>query len=283
MRTIHRILQRHAFTQPRSRRYEAKGTRYPALAGTRVKRVHQSDFVGPCYLEGPTRFYSLHTVDLAPGRCGTESLIARGGQHTIDAFWAIWHRLGMPVHQQVDNDMIFYGSPAYPRGMGSLIRLCLQSDIERWFIPPGEPWRNGVIEKFNDQYRQKFLDRVHLAGPAALAEQAHHFEHRHNQTSRYSKLRGRTPMETLAMPRHPLRFPPPEPAPRYPLKKPETGQYHVVRFIRSDGLLNVFGEHCPVPPEALYEYVIATIVVEEQMLKLSLDQVPIDQIAYPLF
>jgi transposase InsO family protein len=41
-------------------------------------------------------------------------------------------------------------SPGYPGGMGALIRLCLINGIELWFIPRGEPWRNGVVEKFND-------------------------------------------------------------------------------------------------------------------------------------
>jgi hypothetical protein len=26
-----------------------------------------------------------------------------------------------------------------------------------------EPWRNGVIEQFNDHYQQKFLDKVVMA------------------------------------------------------------------------------------------------------------------------
>jgi hypothetical protein len=42
------------------------------------------------------------------------------------------------------------------------------------------------------------------------------------------------------------------------LKKPETGRYHVVRLIRSDLKLNVFGELFPVAPELKLEYVVAT-------------------------
>ena len=68
--------------------------------------------------------------------------------------------MGIPENLQVDNEMAFFGSPAHPRGMGPLIRLCLLSGVHLWFIPPAEPWRNGVIEKFNDHYRQKFLAKV---------------------------------------------------------------------------------------------------------------------------
>lgn len=179
--------------------------------------------------------------------------------------------------------MVFYGSPTYPRGMGSLIRLCLHYGIELWFIPPSEPWRNGVVEKFNDHYRQKFLARVEMADEKALHQQSQLFEHKHNQRYRYSKLSGRTPLEALAISRADLRFPNGEHAPRYPLEKPREGKYHVVRFIRSDGLLDIFGEKFRVPPEAIYEYVVATIEVKEQKLKLYVDKIQIEEIDYQLF
>jgi transposase InsO family protein len=40
--------------------------------------------------------------------------------------------------------------------MGPLIRLCLHHGVEPWFIPVSEPWRNGVVEKFNDHYQVRF-------------------------------------------------------------------------------------------------------------------------------
>lgn len=91
--------------------------------------IHQSDFVGPCYLTGPVRFYSLHPVDLSTGRCAVEPLAQRAGQHTVDCGLCgpAWE---FPKPQQVDNEMVFYGSPAHPRGMGVLIRLCLPLGIE---------------------------------------------------------------------------------------------------------------------------------------------------------
>jgi hypothetical protein len=41
-----------------------------------------------------------------------------------------------------------------------LIRLCLHNGVEPWFIPMADPWRNGVVEKFNEHYEQKFLGKV---------------------------------------------------------------------------------------------------------------------------
>lgn len=281
--TINRILRRHDLTHQRTGCYEPKGKRYPTLEATNVNEVHQADFLGPCYLRGPFRFYSLNTIDLVTGRCAAEPLSERSGQRTIDAFWAIWLRLGMPKHLQVDNEMVFYGSPAHPRGMGSLIRLCLHQGIQLWFIPTSEPWRNGVVEKFNDYYQQKFLTRVEMADEKALIQQSQRFEHRHNQRYRYSKLKGRTPLQALALSKAILRFPNELQAPRYPLEKPKKGKYHVVRFIRSDGLLNIFGEKLTAPPETIYEYVVATINVKEQKLKLYVDKTQIEEIDYRLF
>jgi|GEM_PF-1834214 len=79
-----------------------------------------------------------------------------------------------------------------------------------------------------------------------------------------------------------LRFPPEQKAPRYPLPKPESGRYHLVRFVRSEGWLDVFGEMFPAPPEAIYEYVRLTIDVESQRLGVFLDDKQIDEFNYQL-
>ena len=67
-----------------------------------------------------------------------------------------------------------------------------------------------------------------------------------------------------------------------PLKKPESGRYHVIRFIRSNGKLDIFGEKFRLDPALQYEYVVATIDVEEQKLKLFHDQLQVDEFEYKL-
>jgi hypothetical protein len=64
--------------------------------------------------------------------------------------------------------------------------------------------------------------------------------------------------------------------PHHPLPKPTRGRYHLVRFIRSDRQLDVFGERFRTPPEATYEYVRATIDVARQTLCVYLDSALID-------
>ena len=282
VRTISRILLRQQLTRRRVGPYQPKGKRYPAPIARHPGAVHQSDFVGPCYLQGALRFYSLNSVDLSTARCAVQPLVSRGAQGTIDAFWSSWSRLGLPQHQQVDNELVFYGSPAHPRGMGSLIRLCLTQDIEVWFIPPGEPWRNGVVEKFNDHWRQKLLGRIRMKAFEDVQRESIAFEQRHNSRYRYSKLGGKTPTGALAASAGKLCFPASFPPPRHPLPKPQSGRYHLIRFIRSDGLLDVFGEKFKAPPETAYEYIQATVEVQRQRLQVRLDGVLIDEHKYGL-
>ena len=286
LRTVNRILRRHDLIQRRTRRYQPKGTPYPSLPAVAPNDRHQADFVGPRHLKGeaePVRFYSMNVVDLATRRCATQPLFSRSGNAVYAAFWAIWQRLGMPRHLQVDNEMAFYGSPTHPRGMGPLIRLCLHYGITLWFIPPAEPWRNGVVEGFNYHYQQKFLDRVPMQTEAALRTGALTFEHQHNSRYRYSHLKGKTPLTTLAQSGHkPLRLPPHEPVPETPLAKPKSGYYHLIRLIRSDCQLDLFSERFPVSPTLQYEYVVATIDVTEQTLKLFHEQRQVDEFEYQL-
>jgi putative transposase len=281
LRTINRILSREELTHRRTGRYEPKGKAYPKLVGRFVNEVHQMDFVGPCYLSGPVRFYSLNSVDLATGRCAINPVLNKAGPNAVDAIWSIWCRLGVPRHQQVDNEAVFYGSRKHPRSMGNLIRLCLLNNVEAWFIPLAEPWRNGVVEKFNDHYQAGLLRRVVMKNEEDLRRESLLFEHKHNTRYRYTKLQGRTPQAALEASRETIRFPDSTP-PTWPLPKPEEGRYHLVRFIRGDAILNLFGERFMLPPEATYEYAVATIDVAEQNLTVDVGGTTVERFDYPL-
>ena len=282
IRTINRILSRNELTHRRTGKYEAKGTIYPKLPAILPNQTHQADMVGPCYLKGPVRFYSLNVVDTATVRCGLYPLPSKAGQSILDGFWAVWMRMGMPDQVQIDNAMSFFGSPTHPRGMGPLIRLCLHNGVEPWFIPMAEPWRNGMIESFNDRYQQMFLGKVFMATEGDLKDGSLAFEQRHNSKYRYSKLGGKTPLKALAASNATLRFPKESEAPKHQLKKPEIGRYHLVRLIRSNLKLNIFGELFSVSPALKLEYVVATINVKEQKLKLFLDKIQVDEFSYKL-
>jgi hypothetical protein len=280
--TIGRILQRRELTHRRIGRYTPKGKKYPVLPALLPNQTHQVDMVGPCFLTGPIRFYSLHAIDAAINRCGIEPIPSRAAQSVLEAVYAIWLRMGIPENLQVDNEMAFFGSPTHPRGMGPLIRLCLHYGVHLWFIPPSEPWWNGIVEKFNDHYQDKFLAKITMTSNTELRQESLAFEQRHNSSYRYSKIKGKTPLKALASMEKKLTFPSEDDMPRHPLKKPEKGFYHFVRFIRSDCKLNIFGEMFPAPPETQYEYVVATVDVKEQKLKLLLDTIQVAEYKYQL-
>jgi transposase InsO family protein len=281
-RTINRILARNELTHRRTGKYEAKGTLYPVLPSSLPNQTHQADLVGPCYLKGPIRFYSLNIVDTATVRCSLHPSLSKSGQMVIDGLWESWKRMGIPERIQIDNAMSFFGSPTHPRGMGPLIRLCLNNGVQPWFIPMAEPWRNGMIENFNDRYQQRFLAKVTMTSVDELQSGSLAFEQRHNSKYRYSKINGNTPLKALAASNVQLKFPTTDEPPKYRLKKPDIGKYHVIRLIRSDLRLNIFGESFSVPPETELEYVVATIDVKDQKLKLYMDKKQVEEFDYKL-
>ncbi|MBW6475147.1 MAG: DDE-type integrase/transposase/recombinase [Anaerolineaceae bacterium] len=282
LRTINRILKRNDLTHRRTGKYEPKGTPYPKLPALLPNQTHQMDLVGPCYLSGPIRFYGLNAIDTATARCGLHSSSSKSGEDVLEGTWDIWSRLGIPDNLQVDNAMSFLGSPRYPRALSQFVRLCLQHDVEPWFVPMAEPWRNGSIEQFNDHYQQKFLRKVIMTSTDELAAGTMTFEQRHNSSYRYSKLGGKTPIKALSASKATLRFPNPDDSPQQRLEKPETGRYHLVRLIRSDLKLSILGELFSVPPELKLEYVVATIDVKEQRLKLYLDKTQVEEFDYKI-
>jgi len=154
--------------------------------------------------------------------------------------------------------------------------------IQPVFIPQGEHWRNGVIESFNNIYDKRFFraqvfrDFSHLEGESRV------FENFHNDSHKYSILKGRTPNEFIEkegskslllkkefeLPKGPIPI--------------EDGAIHIVRFIRSDRILNIFGEHFQMPKDVVYEYVIGTILTEIHSLKVTCNGKLVDFFEYRL-
>lgn len=180
-----------------------------------------------------------------------------------------WKAVGLPDFLQLDNELSFRGSNRYPRSPGLVIRLCLHFGVQPVFIPIGEPWRNGVIEKFNDTYNRKFFRRQWFNSYNHLKQQSKNFQRFHNKHHRYSCLKGKTPLEVI------------EHSSSTPLtlggntKLPDIeeipdGNIILIRFIRSDCMLDVFGEKFKVSKDLIYSYVKAIIVTEIRTLQVYL-------------
>jgi hypothetical protein len=192
-----------------------------------------------------------------------------------------WKSVGMPDFLQLDNALSFRGSNRYPRAMGLVIRLCLYYDIRPVFIPIGEPWRNGVIEHFNDTYNKKFFRRQWFPSYAALKTQSKNFQRFHNTHHRYSCLKGKTPMEFLQTTDYqPMTLGPNTKMPR--LDCVPDGEVTLIRFIRSNRKLDIFGEKFEVSKDLVYSYVKAVIVTQLHQLQLYLNEELVDTFEYRL-
>ena len=169
------------------------------------------------------------------------ALILNGEKNRIAVTKALincWQTLGIPSYLQMDNILTARGSNRYPHSFGLVIRLCLTLGIQPLFIPLNEPWRNGIIEHFQNVFDKMLFRSQVFQGFSHFCEEAKIFELFHNQNHRYSTLNGKTPVEKFSGKGRCL---------ARDFKLPRTlaiadGYVHIVRFIRSNRMLDIFGE-----------------------------------------
>jgi hypothetical protein len=221
--------------------------------------IHQADLLGPRYIKNDGRFYSLHVMDLYSHRVFINPQRRKDDQAVALGLIRCWKTMGIPDFLQVDNELCFRGSNRYPRSFGIVLRLCLSLGIEVVFIPIAEPWRNGVVESFNDTYNRKFFRRQWFRSYRQLRSQSKNFELFHNKSHRYSCLKGKTSSQFIQEHGDSPILPPP----RFTLHEIDyipDGIISLIRFIRSDRKLDIFGEHFELPKDLVYSYVRAKIV-----------------------
>lgn len=192
-----------------------------------------------------------------------------------------WKVMGPPDFLQLDNELSFRGSNRHPRSPGLVIRLCLHFGVTPVFIPIGEPWRNGTIEKFNDTYNKKFFRRQWFPSYTMLKRQSKNFQRFHNKHHRYSCLKGRTPLQIIhSSTDRPVTIGGNTKLPK--LDSVPDGDIILIRFIRSNRLLDIFGEKFKVSKDLVYSYVKAVIVTNLHSLQVYLGDDLVDTFEYPL-
>lgn len=229
------------------------------------------DLVGPRYIKGDGRFYSMNVIDLYSHRVFIESSRTKEDDNIAQGLLRCWKSMGLPDFLQIDNELSFRGSNRYPRSLGIVLRLCLYFGVQPVFIPVGEPWRDGVIERFNETYDKKFFRRQWFSSYAHLKRQSKNFQQFHNKNHRYSCLKGKTPLEVIEADKFkPLTLGPNTRMPKLNLLP--DGTISLIRFIRSDRVLNIFGEKFEVSKELVYSYVRAMIVTGIHTLQVYLGE-----------
>ncbi|MBE0449198.1 MAG: transposase [Actinobacteria bacterium] len=277
--TINRIIARYGLKR-RKRAYESKAKPYPKVAAHLPNDLHQADVVGPRYLKVGVRFYSLNVLDLVTHRVAVNPIESKNDASLAHALFASWSRLGLPRYVQLDNQQALRGANRYPRSFGLVIRCCLNAGVTPIFIPISEPWRNPEIERFNDVWDKVFFRTQHFDRFDLLCTEASVFEAFHNENHRYSALSGKTPQEALQASGHTLN--------RLDTQvsllsgAPTSGTVKLIRFIRSDGKLDIFSERFQLDKSVVYEYVTATIYVKEQRLIVDCQGQEVTTIDYKL-
>jgi hypothetical protein len=213
----------------------------------------------------------MNVIDLYSHRVFIESSRTKEDDNIAHGLLRCWKSMGLPDFLQIDNELSFRGSNRYPRSLGIVLRLCLHFGIQPVFIPVAEPWRDGIIEHFNDTYDKKFFRRQWFSSYVMLKRQSKNFQQFHNKNHRYSCLKGKTPLEVIESDAfEPVTLGPNTKMPK--LNFLPDGTISLIRFIRSDRILNIFGEKFEVSKDLVYSYVRAIIVTEIQMLQVYLGE-----------
>jgi len=135
--------------------------------------------------------------------------------------------------------------------------------------------------KLQRPYNKKFFRRQWFPSYANLKRQSKNFQRFHNKHHRYSCLKGKTPNEYLeAVQAQPLRLPAAKKLPK--LDVIPDGQIVLIRFIRSNLKLDIFGESFPMPVELKYSYVKAVINTSAHTLSVYLGEDFVTSFSYPI-
>ena len=257
--TINRILKRNELVD-QSLSKQRKHKEYPSY----FIGVQQMDLIGPKYLKGGFKFYFYTIIDTENHYAFVYPVKDKSAKSIAPCLIDFWQNYQLPDFLQMDNELSFRGSNRHPRGLGLLLRVMLVNNVTPIFIPPSEPWRNGIIEKFNDTVLKHLYGSQTFSSFEELKEKAQGFSHFHNENHRYSSQSNRTPNQMT------------EPSDRrIKMKKQfnleskimiDSGRLILIRFIRSDLKLNILNTAFTLKPELKYCYVVAEIIIEKHLL-----------------
>jgi transposase len=264
--TINRILSKHGLITKKESNRQPKGIPYPELYFS----CQQMDIIGPRYLKGGPRFYVLNIIDKETHTAGSFPLQGKNQKMLLNSLICFWKQFGVPDSLQMDNELVFRGSNKYPRSLGMILRFVLSQHVVPVFIPPSEPWRNGLIERFNGTFEKKFLWSQIFDDFESLVDESKVFIKFHNQNHRYSTQGGKTPAEVQEF------FKTSKLEAGYQLPKRialEEGTIIFVRYIGQDLKIKILGTEFRVREYLEHSYVVAELVIEIHTLRIKQDNI----------
>ena len=241
------------------------------------------DFIGPRYLYTKRRFYA-HTIISKDTHFAQADIYdnhkTESACKSIIEFWKI---AGVPDFLQMDNAISFWGSLNKPNAFGKVIKLCLHQEVIPVLIPVSEPWRNGVIERFNNTFQSCVLSAQKYEALPQLQSVATKFCNIHNESHHYSTQEGMTPRQRMSYNREPYkRLDNQYEVSNIPLELTE-GEVYIIRFIRSDLKFHLFGNSYPLSKEYEYQYVLGIILTGEHKIKIFKEQICIAEFPFILY
>ena len=280
--TIERVIAAAGLARPRRRLagYVPKGVPYPARLAPEAGTTHQVDMVGPRHLAGALEFHALNCIDVGTHTAASEIVDAPRPNLVAQALVAMWCRIGVPAVAQFDNHTNFRGAipPAYSY-FGPVVATCLDLEVTPRFIPVREPWRNGVVEHFNDVWDKSFFRTERFADLGHLRAENAAFADFHNTHHRYSVHKGATPAELWSA-GHSGSL---SSAYRIPTRLPARGRIEVVRYVRSNRVVDLFGKRIVLAEEHAHQYVTAYIKVRSRtVIVVAIDGEILYDGAYPI-
>ena len=257
--TLNAILHEARLIKPPRQVCEAY---YPQPTATEPYVLHSMDWT--CrYLEGGAKVYAFHSVDIS-SRALHQSI--RTDKRTTTACVHLLETcqiLGIPDGLQLDNDAAFNGSRKRSRVFSPFVRLALYLGIELIFIPMGEAKRNGVVERINGLWSQSFWQRRHFRSLSHIQRVAPEFE------TWYAREYGMTTCESCAWPKNALHHLTAPQRRALPKALPITaGRVHFLRCVDAEGDITLLNETWHVAKRLAHQYVWATIVTDEQRLRI---------------
>lgn len=276
--TINRILSKSGLTKKKVR-YQKSGIDYPpTLENTQIM-----DLIGPRYLRGGQRYYLLTIISNDTRHAGVYPILSKSGNDITQSVISFWKSYSQPSYLQMDNELSFKGSNRHPRGLGVLLRTALELNVIPVFIPVSEPWRDGVVERFNQHVERTLLLQPHKDF-GELVIHSREFMDQHNNCHPYSTLGHKTPAELdkeLEFPLIPLRgdylF-----NERPKLDSLNVNEIHFIRLVRSDLRISVLNTEIDVVPELMYTYVVAILLINDHILQIRQDNKIIQTVEFAM-
>ena len=196
--TIEREIARAGLARPRRRPvgYVPVGTPYPTPPVPEPGDLHQIDMVGPRHLHGGVEFHALNLLDVGSHEAASEIMEVPRPNVLATGLIGMWSRVGIPLTAQFDNHSNFRGGiPPASASFGPVVATCLDLGVVPRFIPLREPWRNGVVERFNDVWDKSFFRTERFTGLEHLSRENAAFIEFHNVQHRYGAHGGKRPEE----------------------------------------------------------------------------------------